>query len=86
MQSSRDPIVVAGAAVADAAVVSCRDHDAFLSCGRKRSWFEEALTSTSTPTVVDVATSQSRGGAMKVERLRILQRQGLRERGRGISF
>ena len=46
---SRDPIAVAGA------VVSYRDHDAFLSCGRKRSWVEEALTSTSTPTVVDVA-------------------------------
>lgn len=42
---SRDPIAVAGAAV-----VSCRDHDAFLSCRRKRLWVEEALTST----VVDV--------------------------------
>ena len=41
--------------MASAAVVSCRDHDAFLSCGRRRSWVEEALTSTSTPTMVDVA-------------------------------
>ncbi|QCD89276.1 hypothetical protein DEO72_LG4g220 [Vigna unguiculata] len=48
--SLRDPIAVAGAAV-----VSCRDHDAFLSCKRKRSWVVEALTSTSTPTLVDFA-------------------------------